>query len=78
MARCCWTLRVKSRVPVICSAGAGEGAALIEALDPSVLVDAGCERAAGVTQDSKPMPSPATTAKRMVELRTPVTKVNGL
>jgi hypothetical protein len=43
-----------------------------------VLVDAGCERAAGVTQDSKPMPSPATTAKRMVELRTPVTKVNGL
>ena len=63
---------------MICRAGVGEGAALIEALDTSVLVDACCESAAGVTQGSKPMQSPAATAKRMVELRTLGTKVNGL
>ncbi|MEY2571887.1 MAG: hypothetical protein QOJ87_100 [Verrucomicrobiota bacterium] len=78
MVRCRWTLRVKSRVPVICSAGAGEGAALIETLNASLLVDACCESAAGVTHGSKPMPSPAATAKCMVDLRTLATKVNRL
>src|SRR6267154_1647247 len=61
--RCCSKLRLKSKLPVICSAAVGEGAALIEGLDTSEVVDGCCERAAGVLHGSKPMESPVATAK---------------